>query len=257
MENGYSRENAEAKVCQDLVLDAISKTSLSRNVTIKGGVVMRSKTKNIRRATQDMDIDFIKYSLSDESINRFIQTINCIDGVTIQTSSPIEQLKQQDYSGKSVYIKITDSFNNDLETKLDLGVHNRFEIEQEEYCFDISLEKDGVSLLINSNEQMFVEKLRSLLKFGTYSTRYKDVFDLYYLSSFVNKNDLMTAINSYIIHDTTMREDSIEKIICRLTNVSKDKRYTARLNNSNRKWIDVDGKEAFNKIIETIKSLTE
>lgn len=62
--DGYSEVNAEAKVCQDVVLKAISNTSLSRNVTIKGGVVMRSITGSTRRATQDMDLDFIRYSLS-------------------------------------------------------------------------------------------------------------------------------------------------------------------------------------------------
>ena len=35
---------------------------------------------------------------------------------------------------------------------------------------------------INSKEQMFTEKLRSLLKFGPNSTRYKDIFDMVYLS---------------------------------------------------------------------------
>ena len=62
--DGYSQVNAEAKVCQDIVLKAISESSLSRNVTIKGGVVMRSITRDSRRATQDMDLDFIRYSLS-------------------------------------------------------------------------------------------------------------------------------------------------------------------------------------------------
>lgn len=38
--DGYSEVNAEAKVCQDVVLKAISNSSLSGNVTIKGGVVM-------------------------------------------------------------------------------------------------------------------------------------------------------------------------------------------------------------------------
>ena len=61
---------------------------------------------------------------------------------------------------------------------LSLGVHRRFEIAQEEYCFDISLNEEGASLLINSFEQMFSEKLRSLLKFGAFSTRYKDVFEI-------------------------------------------------------------------------------
>lgn len=62
-QKGYSEANAGAKVCQDLLLKAILNSILNRNVTIKGGVVMRSKTNNIRRATQDLDIDFIKYSL--------------------------------------------------------------------------------------------------------------------------------------------------------------------------------------------------
>ena len=62
-ENGYQGDKASAKVCQDIVLKALSIGPLSRNVTIKGGVVMRSKSNNVRRATQDLDIDFIKYSL--------------------------------------------------------------------------------------------------------------------------------------------------------------------------------------------------
>ena len=59
---GYSDQNAEARVCQDIVLKAIAESDLSRNVTIKGGVVMRSITGNIRRATQDMQN--IKFSNS-------------------------------------------------------------------------------------------------------------------------------------------------------------------------------------------------
>ena len=58
IENGYGDANAQSKVCQDLILKAISVSTLNRNVTIKGGVVMRSKTGNVRRATQDIDIAY-------------------------------------------------------------------------------------------------------------------------------------------------------------------------------------------------------
>lgn len=61
--DGYTEINAEARVCQDIVLKAIANSSLNRNVTIKGGVVMRSISGDSRRATQDMDFDFIRYSL--------------------------------------------------------------------------------------------------------------------------------------------------------------------------------------------------
>lgn len=54
----------------------------------------------------------------------------------------------------------------------------RKQMEQEEYCFDITYDDEGASLLINSNEQMLSEKLRSLLNFGTFSTRFKDIYEL-------------------------------------------------------------------------------
>lgn len=176
--NGYGDENARAKVCQDIILKAISDGSLSKNVTIKGGVVMRGKTNNIRRATQDIDIDFIRYSLDDNAIDRFIKKLNCIQGISILRVGSIEELKQQDYKGKRVFVEISDTFGNRIPSKIDLGVHTKLDIKQEEFCFDIAFDDDGASLLINSNEQMFTEKLRSLLRFGAVSTRYKDIFDI-------------------------------------------------------------------------------
>ena len=67
-EEGLSRALAASRVGQDIVLKALSEGPLSRNVTIKGGVVMRSLTKNNRRATNDIDLDFIHYSLNDNSM---------------------------------------------------------------------------------------------------------------------------------------------------------------------------------------------
>ena len=136
--DGYVDENAEAKVCQDVVLKAISESTLSRNVTIKGGVVMRSLSKNSRRATQDMDIDFIRYSLGDDSIRHFINKLDCLEGIHIRQTGKINELKQQDYHGKRVYVVISDDTGDSIESKIDLGVHKNLNIEQEEYCFDIA-----------------------------------------------------------------------------------------------------------------------
>lgn len=175
---GYSERNADARVCQDIVLKAIARSNLGRNVTIKGGVVMRSITGNVRRATEDLDLDFIRYSLEDESIRYFISKLNCLEGFRIEIKgNKIEQLSQQEYSGKRVYIIIKDDEGNVIESKIDLGVHANMNIEQDTYCFDVCMDDEGASLLINSCEQIFAEKLRSLLRFGPLSTRYKDIFD--------------------------------------------------------------------------------
>ena len=70
--DGFGDDNAEAKVCQDVVLKAIAESGMDHNITVKGGVVMRSITGNIRRATQDMDLDFIRYSNDTQTIIRKI-----------------------------------------------------------------------------------------------------------------------------------------------------------------------------------------
>ena len=59
-DEGYSQQNAQARICQDIILDTIAKCHLSQNITIKGGVVMRNISNDVRRATVDLDFDFIK-----------------------------------------------------------------------------------------------------------------------------------------------------------------------------------------------------
>ena len=61
--SGYNELNAQSKPGQDIILKAISDSGMARNATIKGGVVMRSISGDARRATQDLDLDFIRYSI--------------------------------------------------------------------------------------------------------------------------------------------------------------------------------------------------
>lgn len=253
IENGYGDANAQAKVCQDLILKAIATSSLNRNATIKGGVVMRGKTGNVRRATQDLDLDFIRYSLSDASIDAFISKLNCLDGLTFKRIGEIKELKQQDYHGKRVYVQITDSKGFTIENKMDLGVHNKLDIEQEEFCFDIAYDDEGASLLVNSNEQMIAEKLKSLLKFGTLSSRYKDVFDIYYLSQYVNKDVMRMCFKTYIFDDPKMRENDLNGVLRRLSLIFKDKLYVSHLNSTDINWLEEDIDVVIAGIIAFIK----
>lgn len=101
---------------------------------------MHNISKSTRRATRDLDLDFIKYSLDDSSIINFINELNEESKESIiKINGSIEKLHHQLYDGKRVNISITDNYNNILETKLDIGVHKYFELEQEEYIFDFAL----------------------------------------------------------------------------------------------------------------------
>ena len=53
-------------------------------------------------------------------------------------------------------------------------------------------------------------KLKSLLKFGFVSTRYKDIFDFYYLinNESLSKDKLLKCFDTFIFSDETMKENN-------------------------------------------------
>ena len=256
--DGYKLDDAESKTCQDIILSKISKSKFKEHITVKGGVVMHSISKNKRRATRDLDLDFFKYSLEDNSIIEFINLLDKVDdGIHISVIGRIRPLHHQDYDGKRIFIKISDNFNNDLETKLDIGIHKLFEIKQEDYYFNLDALDESVSLLINSKEQIFTEKLKSLLKLGAKSTRYKDIFDFYYLINNCNLDNkkLLKSFNIYIYNDENMRENNIYDIYDRISKILKSNIYKNNLNDPKVNWLDISIDEAINDVLSYIEEL--
>lgn len=257
---GYSEDDAIPKVAQDIVLLKIGNSKYNKNITVKGGVVMHNISKDMRRATRDMDIDFIKYSLEDKSIRNFIKELNNTDDdIKIKITGKIEPLHHQDYDGKRVYIQLTDKNKYSISSKLDIGVHKYFDMKQDEYYFDFNIIDESVSLLINSKEQIIVEKLKSLLKFGITSTRFKDIFDFYYLINNENldKDKLIKYIDILIFQDENMRENELKDIHIRLTNILNNNRFQSRINTANNNWLEIPIKDVIDNVLEYFDNLVK
>lgn len=258
IKEGYTLNDARSKISQDVILIKIAKSNFKNYITIKGGVVMHNMSNSVRRATRDLDLDFIKYSLEDSSIRSFINKLNLVDDkVKIEIVDKITELHHQDYDGKRVYIKITDDNNYNITTKMDIGVHKLFDLKQEDYYFDFNIINNGVSLLINSCEQIFSEKLKSLLKLGFRSTRYKDLFDFYYLitNDKLNKRKLLETIKILIFNDSDMYENNLNDIYNRLNYTLNSKLYKDNLNNPKYNWLDISLDEAIKVVLDFILKL--
>ena len=187
---------------------------------------MHSISNSVRRTTRDLDLDFIKYSLDDKSIIGFIDRLNSVgDNITVEIVGKIEELHHQDYSGKGVYIKISDVNNYEIDTKLDIGVHKLFELEQDNYYFNLNAMEDGVSLLINSPEQIFTEKLKSF--------------------------------QVIIFDDNTMFEETLENIYSRLNSIFKSNAYKRNLTNPKNNWLDIPINDAIEKVLNYIEELSK
>jgi len=253
-QGGYAQLSATARVCQDLILSKIAASLVKDNVAVKGGILMCSLSRNARRATQDIDLDFIRYSISDDSIRRFLQKLSEVDDVTVTVVGDIEELSQQDYKGKRTYIELSDGTNT-FRTKLDLGVSTNLSDEQQECFFDVAHSDDGVYLLANPMEQIFAEKLTSLLKHGIRSTRFRDLYDMYYLGhrDDFDKGKFASYIDILVFGNPDMRESDMGTVLSRIERTVTNKDYLQRMKTSRRDWIGKSPEEVTNWLLQFLR----
>ncbi len=199
-------------------------------------------------------LNIIKYSLDENSIKTFIDKLsNNKDDVTIHIIGKITELKHQDYNGKRVVISLKDKFGYEINAKLDIGIHKDFEIEQDEYCFNLDVFNESVNLLINSVEQIFVEKMKSLLKLGYVSSRYKDILDFYYLINNCNmdKDKLSTYFKKYI-----MLENTPEDIYIRLQKIFARQDFKNNFHSIRNNWLELPIEEVIDGVLTYMSLFT-
>jgi len=234
---GYRMAEAEAKVAHDALLYAIHKSGFKNNTTVKGGVVMCELTTEVRRTTMDLDLDFVHFSISETSIRRIVARWARLSGFRIFIFGTVQELRQEDYRGKRVYLDISDgSIGKPVRTKVDIGVHTYEEISQVERHFQV-LQDEPAALLSNSMEQIFAEKLLSLIRHGIVSTRTKDVFDMYYLSQSLSRRTLRPCLEILIFGNRKcpLREASL--ILDAIAKTFSSKRFLRDMASRKSNWL--------------------
>ena len=240
IDDGLDFQNATARTCRDVVLTLISASRMADHVTVKGGVVMQQISGDKRRATRDLDLDFVRYPMTDEGIRAFICTLCPADvDVRLEIVGPIDDLKHQGYHGKRVHLRVTDSTGTSMKTKLDLGVHDKLPLEQKELWFDTALQDEGVAPMANSKEQVCAEKLRSPMHNAAAPRRSKDVFEVYCLlcREGVDADALDRAMRVLVYDADDMRENSPADAYARLSRVLNDRRFLRNLSNARNNWL--------------------
>ena len=127
--------------------------------------------------------------------------------------------------------------------------------EQLEFGFRVVTRDGTVQLLVNNKEQIFVEKLKSLLRFGSASTRFKDVFDMYYLLSRVRKTVLRAYMKLYIYDDAKMREKDVGGVVRRLQRIFANRRYMEQLADPVYAWIDESPNDVTARLVDFLSGI--
>lgn len=250
---GYIQPIAESLVGQEIIISAISKSSFVDQLALKGGVVMYNISKDARRASRDIDFDFIRYDISkDDSIDAFIKLLDkkCKE-YTIKRSGDIEKLHQEDYEGKRTYVEISDSSYR-LKVKLDIGVHTLFVFEQQSMEFFVSHNNEGIIVKVNPIEQIIAEKLYSLAKLGVASERYRDIYDIYFLLDKPYDKALIRQGLELLIRFGKNHMNSLEDLFDNLDDVFNSKLWRKGLSSSKSDWLNVNNDDEVIKKIEAL-----
>ena len=121
--------------------------------------------------------------------------------------------------------------------------------------FDVPDDEGFVDLQTNSVEQMFSEKLLSLLRHGVVSNRPKDVFDLYYLSERVSVRKLKPCVRELIYENKRCRANNKDGMVRMLGIVFGSRPFLRRLNNVKANWLQMLPDDAIAGIWQLIKKL--
>ena len=87
------------------------------------------------------------------------------------------------------------------------------------------------------------------------SSRYKDVYDMYYLIGKMSRRRLGRYFRLYIYQDKKMRERDAASIVVRLASVFGDAVFKRQLRNKKFAWLDVSPSVATKAILDFIPTV--
>ena len=114
---------------------------------------------------------------------------------------------------------------------------------------------EKAELQANSNEQMFVEKLASLLRHGALSNRPKDIFDMYYLSSRVRLKVVRRYVSVLVYSSRRCPIADKRGMVDSLRRTFGSARYMRKLASARINWLGVLPRVATAAILRIAESL--
>ncbi len=97
------------------------------------------------------------------------------------------------------------------------------------------------------------------MKLGFRSTRYKDLFDFYYLINIagIDKKKLDNCFNILIFNNANMKENNITDIVMRINEILSSERYFNMLNDPKVNWLNIPVNDVIGNVIEYFNSFVK
>ena len=218
-ETGLSYQMCLQLFCQEEFLRRLSLSQYNSNFVLKGGLFIYTLTEFQSRATQD--IDFLMRQLSNDIdkvkgvIEEIIQVPTTNDYIKIEVVNAEIITPDKEYQGVSVKF-IGRIKQVKIPFSIDIGMNDVIVPKAVKRCIKTRLtDFEEPEVYTYSLESTIAEKFDAILKRMEATSRMKDFFDIYYLSSMFDFDGrkLQEAIWQTVQHRGTVYEaNSFERI---------------------------------------------
>lgn len=213
--------------CQEEFLRRLASSRFAENLVLKGGLFIYTLTNFESRATVDIDFLLRQFPGTIEDIKRMVDEIIAVDSgndfITFSSRGFETISPQRKYTGVSFQL-VGQIKNTRTPFDVDFGVGDVIVPSSQKRTIPVQLDGfDVPEILTYSLESTIAEKFDALLQRLELTSRMKDIYDIYYLSSMFDFDGraLQQAVFETLQNrGTSYEKDSFDRVIA--LSVNKD-----------------------------------
>ena len=236
-------------------LERLGKSEYANHFIIKGGILISSFVGITHRTTMDIDVTVKNIPLKENEITKIISYVCSVsneDDFTFRLDR-VEPIRDDDeYQGYRVFIiSEYEQLHNTL--TIDITTGDSIYPEAIKHGFSKIFEETQISLFSYPIENIIAEKLETILSRNVTTTRPRDFYDIYVLSSkSMNMKTLKTAL------EMTCKHRQSEKVLTNIPDILTAIRESDNLKEQWQKYVKkmpYAAEISFEQTLERIKEI--
>lgn len=193
------------------VLERISLSKYHDNFILKGGLLLSAMFGIDNRMTKDMDATITGIDVSKDKMLKVLNeilSINLNDSVKFDVVN-ITDIREDDEYGGNKYHIVGKLQSLKVNLEIDISTGDKVTPKELKYKYPLIFEDRTIMISSYNIETILAEKIETILRRGTFNSRMKDFYDVYYFLTKLRK-DMDINILKEAVDNTFTKRDSFE-----------------------------------------------
>lgn len=193
------------------VLERISVSKYHDNFILKGGLLLSAMFGIDNRMTKDMDATITGIDVSKDKMLKVLNeilSINLNDDVKFDVVN-ITDIREDDEYGGNKYHIVGKLQSLKVNLEIDISTGDKVTPKELKYKYPLIFEDRTIMISSYNIETILAEKIETILRRGTFNSRMKDFYDVYYFLTKLRK-DMDINILKEAVDNTFTKRDSFE-----------------------------------------------